>query len=422
MDLTRLTELFEANRKTARGGIMSVCSAHPLVIKSALELARDGKRPALIEATCNQVNQFGGYTGQHPADFAARVKESAADVGLAREDLVIGGDHLGPQPWRDEPAAEAMAKATELVAAFAAAGFQKLHLDCSMSCADDPEVLSDTAIAERAATLAAVAETAGGRPLYVIGTEVPAPGGMGDDGHRIVPTSPGAVDKTYQAHKRAFTELGLAEAFDRVVGMVAQPGLDFGNEEVVHFEPGKAEALSHALADYPGMVFEAHSTDYQFPQAYRELVACHFAILKVGPAATFAMREALYALEAIEAELVPSADRSRLRAMVEATMLMRPADWASHYRGDPEKQAYLRHFSYSDRIRYYWSTPEVEAARQRLFANLVGTGLPLPLVSQFLPHLVHAVADGRLPAEPEALVRANIRHALKPYVDATAEH
>ena len=417
MDLARLTKLFETNRETGTGGITSVCSAHPLAIRAAVELMQERKQPAVIEATCNQVNQFGGYTGDKPADFAARVRAAAAEVGLSEDNLLLGGDHLGPQPWHDEPASEAMAKAAEMVRQYAESGFQKIHLDCSMPCADDPDVLSDELIAERAASLASVAETTGSRLLYVIGTEVPAPGGMGT-GHYITPTAPGSVEETVEAHRRAFETAGLADAFKRVVAVVVQPGLDFGNEEVVHFDPARATRLSGALETCPGLVFEAHSTDYQLPSAFAALVKGHFAVLKVGPAATFALREALYALEGIEAELVPSAERSRLRAMVEATMLMRPAHWASHYKGSEQRQAYLRHFSYSDRIRYYWSAPEVEEARQRLFENLSRSGMPLPLVSQFLPQHIDAVSEGRLPAEPEALVKANIRLALAPYADA----
>jgi len=421
MDLRRLTELFETNRKTGHGGIASVCSAHPLVIGATLALAGERNQPALIEATCNQVNQFGGYTGLEPADFAAMVRKEAESVGLGEDDLLLGGDHLGPQPWRSEPAEEALGKARDLVRAFAAAGFQKLHLDCSMRCADDPDVLPDALIAGRAASLASAAEETGARPLYVIGTEVPPPGGMGA-GHHIAVTSPASVKDTYETHHEAFATVGLKDAFSRVVAVVVQPGLDFGNEEIVHFAPDKADLLAEAVQDYPGIVFEAHSTDYQLPAAYRELVARHFAILKVGPAATFAMREAFYALEAMEAELVPSGERSRLRAMVEASMLMRPADWQAHYHGDADKQAYLRHFSYSDRIRYYWAAPEIEAARERLFANLVRTGLPLPLISQYLPQHLGAVAEGRLEATPGALVGANVVRALAPYFDAAASH
>ena len=55
----------------------------------------------------------------------------------------------------------------------------------------------------------------------------------------------------------------------------------------------------------PGLVFEAHSTDYQPPESLSRLVIDGFAILKVGPGLTFALREALYALDEIAAALYP---------------------------------------------------------------------------------------------------------------------
>lgn len=51
-------------------GICSVCSAHPLVIEAALAFDRNSTRKVLIEATSNQVNQFGGYTGMTRQTFA----------------------------------------------------------------------------------------------------------------------------------------------------------------------------------------------------------------------------------------------------------------------------------------------------------------------------------------------------------------
>lgn len=418
-----LTDLFARNRRTGIGGIYSVCSAHPLVIDAALELARDRGQPALIEATCNQVNQFGGYTGMQPAGFAARVHAAAERAGMPLDRVILGGDHLGPQPWRKETAASAMEKALVLVDAFVRAGYTKIHLDCSMRCADDPEILSEETIAERAARMAEVAEVAarevGTTPVYVIGTEVPPPGGMGS-GHEIVPTDADAVAKTYETHRRAFAARGLDAAFNRVAAIVVQPGLDFGNEQVVHFVPAGAARLSSSLGRLDHLIYEAHSTDYQLPAAYVALVRTHFAILKVGPAATFALREALYALEAIEAELVPGRDRSGLRDALEAAMLERPADWESHYPGTPEKQAYLRHFAYSDRLRYYWPAPGVEAAVGRLRANLERVGIPLPLISQHLRQLHDPVAEGSVAATVDELAKALVKLALVPYADATA--
>lgn len=420
-----LNAILERNRSGEPIGLYSVCCAHPLVICAALELARDRGQVAVIESTCNQVNQDGGYTGLTPAQFADQVRAAARAVGLPAAQLVLGGDHLGPQPWRDLPAEAAMAKAVAMIAAYAKAGYGKLHLDCSMACADDPEALSDDVIAARAALLAATAEAAIGdaeeRPVYVIGTEVPAPGGMGK-GHAITPTDPANVAITWHAHEAAFGQTSLQAALKRVCAIVVQPGLDFGNEDVVHFDPTGATELSHAVLDLPGAVYEAHSTDYQRPGAYRALVAGHFAILKVGPAATFALREAIYALEAIAQELAGWDPRWSVGTALEAAMLRDPRHWESHYAGDPAHQAYLRHFSYSDRLRYYWTDPAVNEAFSGLMKFLRTRPLPMPLISQYLPQHYDAVAAGTLDATPSSLVSATVRRALDPYAGACGNH
>jgi D-tagatose-bisphosphate aldolase class II non-catalytic subunit len=138
-----LAALPDAFRAGAPRGVTSVCSAHPVVIEAALRLAQETGQPALIEATCNQVNQEGGYTGMTPADFRAFVEAIAAKVGLDARRVILGGDHLGPNPWKALPAEEAMARAETMIAAFAEAGFTKLHLDTSMGCAGEPVALDD---------------------------------------------------------------------------------------------------------------------------------------------------------------------------------------------------------------------------------------------------------------------------------------
>src|SRR6202021_2470329 len=143
-----------------RRGIYSVCSAHPWVLRASAEQAAEDGSLLLIEATSNQVNQFGGYTGMRPAEFRRFVLEHVAVAGVGAERLILGGDHLGPNPWRSLPAVEAMELAEAMVADYAHAGFGKIHLDASMACAGDPEKLSDEVIAQRAGRLCKAAEDA----------------------------------------------------------------------------------------------------------------------------------------------------------------------------------------------------------------------------------------------------------------------
>ena len=421
---SRLTEIFRRNRDGAKTGVYSVCSAHPLVIRAALELARDRRQIAVVEATCNQVNQHGGYTGMTPGGFADLVRAMAVDVGLPSDDLVLGGDHLGPQPWRNLSTADAMASAVAMVKAYARAGFGKLHLDCSMPCADDPVALTDLVIAERAARLALAAEAYAPEtvsPVYIVGTEVPAPGGMGE-GHAIHPTLPSAVHQTWHAHRIAFDEVGLGDAFSRVAGIVVQPGLDFGNDAIVHFVAQSAVELAASVLPLGEAVFEAHSTDYQTPGTYTSLIAQHFAILKVGPAATFALREAIYALDNLARELPGWQPTFAVRTALEAAMCRNPTHWASHYGGNAQRQAYLRHFSFSDRLRYYWTEPEVAHSVACLFEFLEAGELPLPLISQYFPQHWVAAAAGNIAPKATALCIATVQMALAPYADACGNH
>ncbi|MDW5378772.1 D-tagatose-bisphosphate aldolase, class II, non-catalytic subunit [Halomonas sp. HP20-15] len=416
-----LDAVVAANREGRRRGIYSVCSAHPLVLEAAFLQARQDASPLLIEATCNQVNQEGGYTGQTPEDFRDRVLAIAGECGFDPARLILGGDHLGPSPWQSQPAEAAMAKAEALVAAYAAAGFTKLHLDASMACADDPPALDDAQVAARAARLCRAAEQAAGERRgelrYVIGTEVPTPGGAHEHLDGVAVTSTQDLERTLATHRTVFDEHDLADAWSRVRGVVVQPGVEFGHSEVVDFVPDAARELSRAIAAWPNIVFEAHSTDYQTAAAYAELVAGHFAILKVGPALTFALREALFALEAIAIE-APGVEAPPLAASVEQAMLENPGYWQAYYQGDAEQQRFARRYSLSDRIRYYWNRPEVAANLAALFTTLSSKPLPLPLISQYLPEGYRAIREGRLAAEPRALVQHHVQQVLAAYARA----
>jgi len=408
-------------RQGVAAGIPSVCSAHPWVIRAAAEqVAADGSL-LLVEATSNQVNQFGGYTGMRPAEFRSFVLEHLAAAGVGAERLILGGDHLGPNPWRSLPAAQAMEHAETMVAEYARAGFGKIHLDASMACGGDPERLSDEVVAERAARLCRAAENACAAegPVYVIGTEVPVPGGATHSVHELEATSVAAAAYTLAVHKRVFTEQGLGEVWSRVIALVVQPGVEFDHDAVVAYDRSKASALVEWLREQPEtIVFEAHSTDYQLPRAYVELVEDRFAILKVGPALTFAMREALDALEDMESQLVDDAGRSHLSSVVEETMLRDPKDWQPYYAGGAAEQKLLRKYSYSDRVRYYWHRPEIAAAVERLVANLSGVKIPESMLSRYLPEQYLRLRKGEISGDPVALIVDKVRDVLRMYAAA----
>jgi D-tagatose-1,6-bisphosphate aldolase subunit GatZ/KbaZ len=415
-----LEELAPARGRRQPRGIYSVCSAHPWVLEAAFDQALEDGSDLLIEATSNQVNHLGGYTGMLPEDFRRRVAEIAASKGFDESRLILGGDHLGPNPWQKENANVAMQEAERTVEAYVRAGFRKIHLDASMALGDDPAHLSGETVAVRAAALCAVAEQACGEQklVYVIGTEVPTPGGATESLNELSVTSREAAAETLAVHREVFKQAGLADVWPRVIALVVQPGVEFNHDRVVDYDPGRAAHLTELLNDEEGLVYEAHSTDYQRPDAYRQLVQDGFAILKVGPALTFAMREALMDLSQVEAELVPHWQASHLADVLERVMLDKPANWQHHYTGSEQAAHLLRRYSYSDRVRYYWHEPRVKEAVDVLMANLGSNSIPETLLSCFLPDEYRAVRAGTLPSDAHSLIIHRIRGVLQPYAAA----
>ena len=415
-----LQQLAKARRQGVAKGIYSVCSAHPWVLEAAIDQAIEDESDLLIEATSNQVNHLGGYTGMLPEDFRRRVINIAASKGFKQSRLILGGDHLGPNPWQRQPALEAMHEAERTVEAYARAGFQKIHLDASMACADDRGPLGGEIVARRAAVLCAAAEQVSGdeKPVYVIGTEVPVPGGATESLTELAVTSREAAAETLAVHRRIFNEAGLAHVWQRVIALVVQPGVEFNHDSVVDYDPARAVHLTELLKDEEGLVYEAHSTDYQKPEAYRNLVRDGFAILKVGPALTFAMREVLAALSLIEAELVAHWQCSQLMEVLDRVMLEDRRHWEHYYTGDEQTMRLLRRYSYSDRVRYYWNKPEVKEAVEKLMLNLRRTAIPETMLSAFLPEQYRAVRAGTLQPDAHSMIIHRIRQVLRAYADA----
>ncbi len=425
----RLQDIIRRNRRSEKVGAYAVCSAHPSVIAAAVQQAVDDESVLHIESTSSQVNQLGGYTGQTPAQFATFVHGAAQHAGLPRERVLLGGDHLGPYPWREQPSEVAMNNACELVRACVLAGYNKIHLDASMACADDSTSGPDErTIAKRAAILCRAAESAfeklppGSSPLlYVIGTEVPAPGGESLPGAPPAVSSADQIDHTLELFRAAFAEQNVISAWDRVIGMVVQPGVEFGEKVIFDYDRQRAAALSSALPKHPALVYEAHSTDYQSGTALRQMVEDHFAILKVGPWLTFAFREAVFALSAIERELLEhrrGVRLSQIREALEAAMLRNPAYWRSYYHGSEDEMRLARTYSYSDRCRYYWGDTMVQQELARLRANLDASPPPPTLVSQYLPLQYELIRCERRQAHAEEMIQEHIRTVLRVYAAA----
>ncbi|WP_374390855.1 class II D-tagatose-bisphosphate aldolase non-catalytic subunit [Tabrizicola sp.] len=411
-----LRQIIARNRAGEPIAIPSVCTAHPDALEASLTLAETLDQLIVVEATSNQVNQDGGYTGLTPAAFIRFVTDIASRTNVSQSRILFGGDHLGPQAWRKLPATQAMDKAHRMVADYAAAGFTKIHLDCSEGCAGEPAQLPDAITATRSAALAATALQHAPDPgalLFVIGTEVPPPGGARTDDHGdIPPTTPASASATLAAHRDAFQAAHIP--LDQIGGLVVQPGVEFSPMEVHHLPLTRDPGLLEPLKDWPNLCLEAHSTDYQRPAAYPRLAELGFAFQKVGPALTFAWREALYALDTIRAQNGWATGPS-LPDRMEQVMLANPAYWQAHIHGTTADPRSERHFGLADRIRYYWPDPKAQAAVARLLADLAGKRLPDPLLlAHFRADELASARESRHPL-PRALALARVQTALRPY-------
>ena len=421
-----MQEMMEKRRQGIKCGIPSYCTANELALEIALRRAKMLNQPVLIEATANQVNQYGGYTGMLPKDFYKLVLDMAAAIDLPEQMVILAGDHLGPLTWQNLPEAEAMEKSIELVYQYTRAGFTKILLDTSMKVADDAEgLLSTEVIARRGATLYKAAikgyeelkavKPDAIRPVFVIGSEVPIPGGAQEAEDSLAVTSVEAFKDTVATYKRVWEEEGVGEGMNDVIAVVVQPGVEFGDDQVFLYDSAAAADLCAALKEFPEVCFEGHSTDYQSAKCLKAMVDAGIAILKVGPALTYGLREALFSMSLMENELVPAEERSNFIDVLENTMLANPGNWQKHYHGD-EKQLHLaRKYSFSDRARYYMGQPEVLEAMDKLFTNLNTYKIPLNMLHQYMPLTYAKVRDGELPLEAKELAMDGVTNFMLDY-------
>ena len=415
-------KLIKDQKNGSDKAICSICSANEFVLEAAMEDGRDNDLMVLIEATANQVNQFGGYTGMLPDDFMAFVRRIAKKVGFDESRLIIGGDHLGPLTWQGDTEAVAMEKAEELVRQYVAAGFSKIHLDTSMRVADDSktERLSDETIARRAARLCAAAEAAAKqvKPVYVIGSEVPVPGGATENEDSIAVTSPDDLKAMLDTFKKAFAEKGLSDALTRVVAVVVQPGVEFADNTIIKYDALKAKELINCAKNLDGIVLEGHSTDYQPKAALDMMRQDGIAILKVGPALTFALREALFALEDMERILYPfspAGGYSCFRDVLEGCLMADEKYWKNYYHGSDQDKAYARKYSLSDRCRYYLDNETIKGAIERLITNINASELPFGLLSQFFPVQKERILTSENKVTAQVLIKEHIKDVIKTY-------
>ncbi|MHB8063556.1 MAG: class II D-tagatose-bisphosphate aldolase non-catalytic subunit [Ruminiclostridium sp.] len=422
-----LKELVRQHKKGIPKGICSICSSHPYVIEAAIEKGVANGSYVLIEATANQVNQFGGYTGMRPKDFSCYVKGVAEEKGLPEGKLILGGDHLGPLVWKNENESAAMDKAEELIREYVKAGFSKIHIDTSMHLASDAkdQKLDTRIIAARAARLYEVAEKTFMEiennvlfhNVYVIGSEVPVPGGTQEE-EGIKVTEVSDLQDTLNCFREAFIHRGADAGLEKVIAVVVQPGVEFGEGSIHEYTRYDAKELTSYIKQEQNLIYEGHSTDYQRETHLKQMVEDGVAILKVGPALTFALREGLIALEHIEKIIFEGNSKVRLSNFsyeLDNIMLNKPVYWEKYYHGQQNEIIIARKFSLSDRCRYYLGEKEVVEAIERLVKNLGAVDIPLTLLSEYLPCQYMKIREGTLGKSMESILKDKIKSVIDQY-------
>ena len=167
-----------------------------------------------------------------------------------------------------------------------------------------------------------------------------------------------------------------------------------------------------------GLYLLAQFDAYQTAADLYNMVTDGIAILKVGPALTYGLREALFSLSMMEKELVPEEKRANFIETLDAVMLASPANWEKHYHGDEKHLAQCRKYSYSDRARYYIGQPEVVAAMNKLFDNLRAYPIPMNMLHQYMPISYAKIREGKLKLDPRELAMDGIVQFMLDYESA----
>ena len=131
------------NKIIKNKALPSFCTANIDVLNSILYFCRINKLPCLVECTSNQVNQYGGYTNKTPKIFMKEILNLRKKINLSKNQLFLGGDHLGPLPWKNNNKKIALNNSIELINSFLKNGFYKIHIDTSIKCKDDKFINSE---------------------------------------------------------------------------------------------------------------------------------------------------------------------------------------------------------------------------------------------------------------------------------------
>ena len=211
------------NKAIKNKALPSFCTSNIEVIKTILFFCNIKKLPCLIECTSNQVNQNGGYTNKTPKMFIKEILNISKKTKFDSKKLYLGGDHLGPLPWKKENTKTAIKNSISLINQFLKYNFCKIHIDTSIKCRDDKyinseiifnrtnKILNDFNIKKKIKN-----------KFLVIGTEVPLSGS--GDNNKIVKTSKKQIVSEVTKFKEILKKLNLKS---NLFGLVIEPGMKY---------------------------------------------------------------------------------------------------------------------------------------------------------------------------------------------------
>lgn len=353
----------EFRNKIVKKGIPSFCTANFDVIEIIFKFAKINRFPILLESTSNQVNQDGGYTGLKPKNFKNKIYKIASEYRIKKQKLFLGGDHLGPLPWKRLKENKAMENAKELVKQYINAGFKKIHLDTAILCLNQKKISREEVVSRCTKLIKNIPKKKLNSIFFVVGTEVPAAGG-GDNVKPIV-TKMNNIKKDYLSYRKFISK--FLSRKKQTFGLVIDPGIGFQNRTLTKSNFNKInQKKNFSLKN--NFIFEAHSSDYQSLADLKKLCNKNFKFLKVGPELTYFFMRAILLMEKVERNIFFK--NSNLKEVLLLQMDKNKKYWYKYYSKTKYDTEFLKLHSLLDRARYYWDNKKVRQSKKILFKNI----------------------------------------------------
>ena len=339
----------------------SFCTANFDVIESIFYYCNINKLPCLIECTSNQVNQDGGYTSNTPKLFVNKINNLRKKIKLKQSQLFLGGDHLGPLPWKNNTNKIALKKSVKLINSFLNEKFDKIHVDTSIKCKNDKSINNEIIFDRTCKILSStIIKKKINDKFLVIGTEVPLSGS--NDDKKVIITSIKKIKIEALNFKNFLESLHLKK---KIFGLVIEPGMKYMNTSIK--KPIFTKFLhKKKFSKMNNFVFEAHSTDYQPKKILLKLVDNNFKFLKVGPELTFNYSRSLFFMNKIENKFFKNLT-SDIKKNILLSMKQNNTYWKEYY---DKNNDLLFLNSKLDRSRYYLNTKIVKNSLRILKNNI----------------------------------------------------